>query len=325
MKTKAALIGCGDYLRWMVDDLYNCQFLEVKYTFDLDRSKSELRASQLGAKVCDDIDKIYSDDEIEILLIFTPPFARKEYFEQAARTKKHIIATKPLASNIKAAKELEQLVAQAGIKCAVHYGRTGDDIVETIKGILDSGEIGQLGLYKEDWFHHYPTWNKWATSKDKNGGPFMDAMIHNLNKARFLAGSKIKNIEVVSENLAQNLNCNDTEFLKVSFDSGASSYLFITWAGNFEIYDENANEREHIAYETLITNKGWVIKVGENEEGTKIMAQNNKQTKTWDVKKANLNPFDLFVDQVKNNKPVDFDISDAVVDIEVLSNAFNLA
>lgn len=55
------------------------------------------------------------------------------------------------------------------------------------------------------------------------------------------------------------------------------------------------------------------------------MAQNNKQTKTWDVKKADLNPFDLFVDQVKNNKPVDFDISDAVVDIEVLSNALNLS
>ena len=37
---KAGLIGCGDYLRWEIEELNKSQIFKVKYTFDLDREKT---------------------------------------------------------------------------------------------------------------------------------------------------------------------------------------------------------------------------------------------------------------------------------------------
>jgi len=58
------------------------------------------------------------------------------------------------------------------------------------QGRARGGELGRLALYKRDWVHASPKWNAWATDPVKNGGPFMDAMIHNLNAARFLMGRR---------------------------------------------------------------------------------------------------------------------------------------
>ena len=41
---QAALIGCGDYVRWLIDDLNNSLRFNVKYTYDLDKEKMAKRA-----------------------------------------------------------------------------------------------------------------------------------------------------------------------------------------------------------------------------------------------------------------------------------------
>jgi len=187
------MIGCGDYLRWEIDDLNSNRYLKVKSTFDLDQGKSRKIAAKINANTVDRAGEIFEDPEIQVVLIFTPPWARKDLFNKAVETGKHIITTKPFGSNLNDAKELYGMVKDR-VNCAVYYGRSGNANVEMIKKILDSGEIGKLSLYKEDWLHHYPVWNDWATDPEKNGGPFMDAMVHNLNKARYLIGSRVKNI-----------------------------------------------------------------------------------------------------------------------------------
>ncbi len=86
-----------------------------------------------------------------------------------------------------------------------------------LKRLLDSGEIGRLALYRQDWLHHYPQWNTWALDPAKNGGPFMDAMIHNLNLARYLMGRPVTAAAFFSEKLSHpDLTCADTETLKAS-------------------------------------------------------------------------------------------------------------
>ncbi len=324
MKTKyhAGLIGCGDFLRWLIDDMNGSQLLRVKSTFDLDPAKSKKRAGELGATPVKSAEDIFGDPEISVVYIFTPPFAREEYFTRAVETKKHILTTKPLAPRLEEAEKLLQLTRKKG-RCSVIYGRTGNSNVETIKKILDSGEIGHLALYKEDWFHHYPTWNKWATDPEKNGGPFMDAMIHNLNKSRYLIGSKPVAVTYISENLAQSLPCNDTEWMKIDFENGASSYLFITWAGDYQVFDPTGNEREHIGPLELITDRGWIITETEENGFSKILAKKENETRSWPVEPLNHTPYDQFILDVMEEKPSLVDIRDAMEDIRIMDAAIH--
>jgi len=319
---QAGLIGCGDYLRWEIDHLNNSKFLKVKYTFDLDRTKSQNIAAKLDAKPVDGNDFIFNDQDIDVVLVYTPPWIRIELFRQAVNKGKHIITTKPLAPNLKDARTLFNIV-NGKVKCAVFYGRTGNANVEKIKEILESGEIGDLALYKEDWLHHYPQWNNWATDPEKNGGPFMDAMVHNLNKSIYLIGSPVKSINYFSDNFAQSLKCNDTEFMKVNFENRASSFLFITWAADLEVFDMTGNDREHIGILHMITDKGWYITEEETEKGNVIRAKKEDQVKEWEVEPLPYTSYDEVSISIQDGQPQKYDISLALNDIEIMETAFH--
>lgn len=317
---KAGLIGCGDYLRWETDDLNSAQFLKVKSTFDLDPQKSKRLAGILNANPVQSADDIFEDEEIKVVLIFTPPFVRKELFQKAVEKGKHIITTKPFGSSLKDANALYDIV-NGKVNCAVFYGRSGNANVEKIKEILDSGEIGNLTLYKEDWFHHYPIWNDWATDPEKNGGPFQDAMVHNLNKSRYLIGSKVKGVQFFSDNYAQSLKCNDTEMMRVDFENGATALLFITWAADLEVFDPTGNDRVHYGFLHMITDQGWYITEEEVNGKSIIKAVKEKEVKTWDVTPLYYNRYDVFSVNLQEDKPQESDVSDALIDMQVLDKA----
>ena len=313
---KAGLIGCGDYLRWEIDELKQSNILKVKYTFDLDSEKSRRISEKIDAIPTDSVDNIFNDPEIKVVMIYTPPWIREEYFKKAVENNKHIMTTKPLASNLDAAQKLYDIVNDK-VECSVFYGRSGNPAVETLKEILDSGEIGKLALYKEDWLHHFPIWNDWATDPDKNGGPFMDAMIHNLNKSKYLMGSKVDSVNFFSDNYSQSLKCNDTEFMKINFENGASSHLFITWAGDLEVFDPLGNDRVHYGILHQITDEGWYITEEEIDGKPSIKAVKEKEVKTWEVKPLMYTRYDQFcVDLLEERKPR-LDITEALEDIEI--------
>ena len=316
----AAMIGCGDYVRWLIDDLNNSKRFTVSHTFDLDREKSEKRARELNAVAADSDDAIFNNPDVDIVLIFTPPWVRKDLFRKAAENGKQIITTKPLASNFHEAKILRDIVKDK-VECAVFYGRTGNAAVEALKEIFDSGEIGRLALYKEDWFHHYPQWNDWATDPEKNGGPFMDAMIHNLNKARYLTGEDVDSLSFFSDNHAQHLQCNDTEFLKVSFKNGAAAHLFITWAADLEVFSLTGNEREHIGISHMITDLGWYVSEEEVDGKGVIRAKKEREVKEWSVTPLPCTPFDDFVIRWESGREQNSNLQMAVGDMEILRKA----
>jgi len=317
---KAGMIGCGDFLRWELDSIKNSTVCKVKYCFDLDVEKRENIAQKLGAQAVADVDAIFNDPEVEIVMIFTPPWVRKELFAKAVAAGKHIITTKPLAPNAADAQELYNMV-NGKVSCTVLYGRSGNASVETLKEVLESDEIGHLAIYKEDWLHHFPTWNNWATDRDKNGGPFMDAMVHNLNKSRFLIDSPVKSINYFSDNFAQDLKCNDTECMKVNFENGASSYLFITWAADLEVFDPKGNDRVHYGIVQMISNKGWYITMEDDATGPIIKAVKEKEVKTWPVKPLPHSTYDDVAICIQENKPQKFDISLALSDIKLMDFA----
>ena len=317
---KAGLIGCGDYLRWEINDLNSNRYLRVKSTFDLDQRKSRTIAGKINAKPVERAGEIFDDPEITVVMIFTPPWARKELFRQAVGSGKHVITTKPFGASLRDAEELYGMV-QGRVDCAVFYSRTGKASVEMIKKILNSGEIGPLALYKEDWLHHYPVWNDWATDQERNGGPFMDAMVHNLNKARYLTGSPVKNIHYFSDNLVQSLKCRDTEFMKLDFENGAVSYLFITWAADLEVFDPTGNDRVHYGIQQLITRDGWYITEEQQDDRPFIMAVKEKEVKTWDVDPLIHTKYDLFSIHLQQGLAQPADASDALIDMQIMDKA----
>jgi predicted dehydrogenase len=311
-----AILGCGDYLRWEHGTIKKSKRVKVKTLFDPAAERAAHYGEFFGARPAASADAVFGDDEIEIVLIFTPPWVRRDLVLKAVEAGKHIITVKPLAPNLSEATAMVKAVGDK-VDCAVFYRRTGDARVDALKRVFDSGEIGRLALYREDWLHHYPTWNKWATDPAKNGGPFMDAMVHNLNIARYLAGTEATACAFFSDNHAQHLQCNDTESMKVDFEGGASAHLFITWAADLAIYDANKNEREHIDIWYMVTDQGWHVTL----EGGNVKASKDGKVKTWPVQPPAGTPYDGFVAALEAGGEQPFGLVDAWKDIAIMDAA----
>ncbi len=310
------VLGCGDYLRWEHRSIKDSERVRVKSLYDPAQGKAAHYAEFFEARSVASEEAVFGDEDIEIVLIFTPPWVRKELVLRAAEAGKHVITVKPLAPTVEEATEILRAV-RGTVDCAVFYRRTGNPRVETLKTVFASGEIGRLGLYREDWLHHYPTWNRWAVDPEKNGGPFMDAMIHNLNIARYLADSEVLSAAFFSENHAQDLPCNDTEYMAANFEDGAAAHLFITWAADLEVYDAAKNDRDHIDIWYMVSDEGWHVTV----EGGKVKACREGETREWACEPLPMSPYDRFVEALEAGAEQPFDVADAWKDIVILEEA----
>ncbi len=216
---------------------------------------------------------------------------------------------------------MTEAVEQAGVRCGVIYRRTNNPVIEAYKEIFSGGEFGKLALYKQDWLHHYPTWNRWATDPQKNGGPFMDAMLHNLNAARYLMGRRVVGRVFFSDDHTHSLACDDTQFLKVDFEQGASAHLFITWAAELAVYDSAKNDREHIDQCFMVTDQGWLFRNEIREGKAVITATRNGLEKDFPVIPFEETFFDRYAKEIKNRDilPADLpDIREAYEDLRIL-------
>lgn len=150
------ILGCGDFLRWMANDIAQSRRVGVAALFDPRRAAAEKYAAKLGGGVAESAEAVLEDPKIGIVALFVPPWIRADLFARAARAGKHVLTTKPLASTTRDAEAIRSAADAAGIRAGVLYSRTGDPFIATAKTVLEDGRFGRLALYRQDWIHAYP-------------------------------------------------------------------------------------------------------------------------------------------------------------------------
>ena len=319
------IIGCGDFLRWQADTIKDSKNVQVKALFDPMKERAQKFAEIFGGIAVDSSDDILNDPEIDVVCLFVPPWLRKDLVLKAVQNGKQILATKPLGATIEDYDEMAKTVGDK-VNCGVLYRRTGYEACEQYRKIFDSGEIGNLALYKQDWLHHYPEWNTWATDPVKNGGPFMDAMIHNMNVAKYLMSSKPAKCTFFSDKHSHpDMTCGDTEFMKLDFANGESAHLFITWAADLAVYSKEGNDREHIDITYMITDQGWRLTEDKVDGVYSIIASKDGKTKVWPIDSIGESIYDRFADFLAGTAewPSDLpNIQEAADDIRLIRTAY---
>lgn len=326
MTYNIAILGCGDFLRWQADDIKAATSLTVHALFDPDQSRAQKFADDLGGSVAESAEAIFADPAVDIVFLFVPPWLRRGLFEKAALAGKHIILTKPLAASIEDCAAMQSIAQSTGIRTGVIYSRTGDSWVSSCKALLDEGSKGKLALYRRDWLHAYPQWNSWATDPEKNGGPFMDAMIHNMNEANFYMDRPMKDATMFSDRLSHpDMACADTESVIAHYEGGGLAHLFITWAADLAVYSTNGNDREHIDHFYLITDKGWHISKASVDGISHIRASKDEIVEMIPVTDERCSHYQAFAEAIEHNTqlPEAFaDIDAAAADIITLRQLY---
>ena len=230
------LIGCGDIAQKRIApafrDSASCELVAVS------RAQSELAASfakQFGARRWYlDWRKLLLDEEIDAVYIATPVHLHAEQAIAAAEAGKHVLCEKPMAMNVRECEQMIAVCRARNVKLGVAYYRHFYPVVERVKAIIKSGEIGtpvlaQINAF--EWFNPgADNPRSWLLKKElAGGGPMFDFECHRIEVLNNILGS-ISEVRSLTANVLFNREVEDTAIALFQFGAGACGVLSVSHA-----------------------------------------------------------------------------------------------
>ena len=167
------------------------------------------------------------DQEIDAVLICTPPNSHIPIAVKAVGSKAHVFIEKPMSNSLDGVDELIKRASKNGLIICVGYNFRFHRGLELVKNMLDRGEIGTILSARAEFGQYLPDWRPWqdymqsyTAKKDLGGGIILDGS-HEIDYMCWLLGDvdeifcftgKVSSLEVETEDA--------TEIL-LKFKSGA--------------------------------------------------------------------------------------------------------
>ena len=159
---------------------------KLLYVVDTKPEAARALAEPLGAKQAD-AEQVFSDDQVDAVLIATSTGSHADLSIAAARAGKAIFCEKPVDLTLPKVEACIRAVKKAQVPMFVGFNRRFDPSFRELKRRLDAGAIGRLEqviITNRD--PGLPELRFLATS----GGLFLDFTIHDFDMARWLLGEE---------------------------------------------------------------------------------------------------------------------------------------
>lgn len=233
---KWGIIGAGDIVRRRVApaiaDLPNCELTAITRG---QPNMAESFAKEFGAKRWyANWREMLADEEIDAVYVATPVFLHAEQTIAAAEAGKHILCEKPMAMNTDECDRMIEACKTNGVKLGIAYYRRFYPVIERIRQLLASGEIGNPVFAQMNAFEYVDLAaddpRGWFLEKAKSGGgPMMDFGCHRLEVLTDLFGD-VRRSASITANVEFDREVEDTAAVLLQFASGPCASVTVTHA-----------------------------------------------------------------------------------------------
>jgi predicted dehydrogenase len=274
-----AVIGAGHWGPNLIRNFNNDLTSTVRWVIDRDPDRlAQVQARFSDLRTATNPDDVWGDPDTDAVVVATPTSTHADLVERALCAGKHVLVEKPMTNDAARAAELAQLANEAGLVLMVGHVFLFHNGVQSVKGILDGGELGRifhismirtnLGPIRLDvdaaWdlaSHDIAIANYWLgmqpTSASAIGGSWIndgladavfatlrypDGVLVNLHVS-WLNPRKVRDITVVGEKLMLTLNdMNLSEPLQI-YDKGVrSETVSPEWVDSFSSFRASVRE-----------------------------------------------------------------------------------
>ena len=231
-KRRIGVIGCGGIAGVHVRRLSNIGEAKLEAFADIVKGKAEAFSAQYGGRVYTDWREMLDKEELDIVYICLPPFAHRDEVMVAAEKGINIFIEKPIALNMKLAREMVRAVEKYDVKSQVGYCNRFGAGIEKAKHLIQSGEAGDVGLGL-GWYWCHFLGGPWWRDREKSGGQIVEQSTHLYDVLRYLCGD----VEVVYGHMNKkfwvdvpDLTSEDVSSSTFKFRSGAvGAIVATTW------------------------------------------------------------------------------------------------
>ncbi len=180
-----------------------------------------------------------ADVRMDFVSIVTPNHVHFGPAKMALQNGFHVVCDKPLAFNLKEAKELQRLVKKTGLLFALTHNYTGYPMVKQARMMVQKGKIGQVRKvvveYPQGWLSTRLEASDqkqaaWRTDPKRSGaaGAMGDIGTHAENLAEYITGLQIKKLCADLNIFVEGRRLDDDGNVLLEFDNGAKGILFAT-------------------------------------------------------------------------------------------------
>jgi len=184
-KIKLGLVGLGRIGKVHAENLvYRVQDADLLAVADPMETTRDF-ANNLGIKnFHTDPENIFSNKEIDAVVICSPTPTHLSIIENAAERGKHIFCEKPLEMTVQKIQQIIDITKQNKVKLQVGFNRRFDANYRRVWTQVTSGKIGEPHILKITSRDPAPPSIDYIKS---SGGMFMDMTIHDFDMARGLS------------------------------------------------------------------------------------------------------------------------------------------
>jgi predicted dehydrogenase len=237
MTVRWGLIGCGDIAAKRVAAALRDSPGSALVT--VARARADLAAEfaeRHGAKRWHaDWRDVLRDDEVDAVYLATPVRLHAEQAVAAAEAGKHVLCEKPMALDVASSERMVAAARQHGVRLGVAYYRHHYPIVDRLRTLIASGELGQPVLAQADVFEPFDRApgqpRAWLLSKaESGGGPMADFGCHRIEVLLDLLGPLAEARGFSSNVRFREREVEDTCVAHLRFQRGASAVLAVSHA-----------------------------------------------------------------------------------------------
>lgn len=289
-RMKYALIGCGRIspnhiaaaIKNNLDIVAVCDIVKE----NMNELLNKFDISKESIKQYTDYKEMLDKEKPELVAIATESGLHAEIALYCIRKKIHCIIEKPIAMNMKDAREIcEEAEKNNVVVCANHQNRFN----KSIQKIHDAVENNKFGKILHAAAH--VRWNrgksyydqaKWRGTWKNDGGCLMNQCIHNADLLRWLMGDEIDEVMAYTDNLNHDyIEAEDLGLAVIKFKNGS----YGLFEGTVNVYPKNLEETLYIFGSTGTVKAGgksvnlieeWNI-CNDTEDAETVKRENSEQ------------------------------------------------
>lgn len=269
----ATVLGTGSIGRRHIKNL---QDLGVKDIVAVDPDAERLRPviEELGVRGEPSFDDANRGREVDVVLVCTPPSMHEEQCLQAAISGINVFVEKPLAIRLEDIDKIAEMASEHGGVVQVGYNLRFIPALQTLKSLVENGELGRPLWARFEFGQYLPDWRPWqdyrqsyTARKDLGGGIVMDGS-HEIDLALWLLGRPADVCCMAGHLSDLEMDVEDSATLLLRFESGAQADVHL------DCIQREYSRGLKIAFERGTASWSWpqnVLRIFEVDKGERLI------------------------------------------------------
>ena len=161
----------------------------VNEILEAERAKAQVFVDQYGGRIFESYASIVASKDIDALYIPLPPALHFHWAKMALENGKHVLVEKPSTISAENTCELSGIADSKGLALHENYMFIFHNQLDAIESIINSGEIGDVRLYRIAFGFPRRAKNDFRYNRELGGGALIDAGGYTIKYATRLLGN----------------------------------------------------------------------------------------------------------------------------------------